>query len=217
MRHRFGILVVWIFQNKHKNHKIAIMKTTCDKIIELIESGVARTEVARRLGVHRSTVYRAERKFNMTGMTSRRSGQGRKRSVRTRGLLKALKGRIQRNPIRSMRQMAKDLNVSERTIRRAIRDDLGAKSRARTAKHLISEDSKVKRLDRCKRLLNCLKKSAQVILYSDEKVFTVDAVSSSRTNRYISSERSEDVPSQVKHTFKTKHPASVMVFGLPGS
>ena len=51
-------------------------------------------------------------------------------------------------------------------------------------------------------------------MYSDEKVFTVDQVSSSRTDRYISKLPASDVPHNVRFVSKTKHPASVMVFGL---
>ena len=40
---------------------------------------------------------------------------GLKRSARTPQLIKAVKGRISRNPVRSMRKMAKELSVSEHT------------------------------------------------------------------------------------------------------
>ena len=193
------------------------MKLMSEAIKELTESGIAPKEVAERLGVHRVTVYRAIKKFRLTGSAGRRPGQGRRRSVRTPTLIKAVKGRIKRNPIRSMRQMAKDLKVSERTIRRTIREDLGAKSRARTTKHLISADAKVKRLERCRLLRNRLKKGKQVILFSDEKLFNVDAMANSRNNRYISSEDPKDVPENIRHSFRTKHPASVMVFGMVSS
>ena len=110
--------------------------------------------------------------------------------------------------------------MSETSLRRIIKEDLSAKSRARTSKQLISADSKAKRLARCKQILSVLKKGKKkrvVILFTDEKVFTVDAVSTSRNNRYISSKDASEVPNNIKHSFKTKHPAGVMTFGLVAS
>ena len=62
-----------------------------------------------------------------------------------------------------------------------------------------------------------MKKGAPVILFSDEKIFTVDAISNGRNDRYITSERPEDVPANIRHRFTTKHPTGVMVFGLVAS
>ena len=51
------------------------------------------------------------------------------------------------------------------------------------------------------------------ILFSDEKLFTVDSVSNNRTNYFISHQPVQAVPEHIKYTFKTKHLASVMMFG----
>ena len=62
-----------------------------------------------------------------------------------------------------------------------------------------------------------LKKGKMTILFSDEKLFSIDAVSNSRTDRFISVKKHEDVPVKVKFSFQTKHPAGVMMFGLVAS
>ncbi len=62
-----------------------------------------------------------------------------------------------------------------------------------------------------------LKKKKPIILFSDEKVFDIDSVSSSHLDRYLSSDKVENVPDHVKFKYQTKHPASVMVFGLISS
>ena len=49
----------------------------------------------------------------------------------------------------------------------------------------------------------------RIKLYSDVKIFTVDAVVNRRNNRYIAQARSE-----VKGIFRTKNPAQLMVFGI---
>ncbi len=53
-------------------------------------------------------------------------------------------------------------------------------------------------------------------MFSDEKIFTVNAVSNSRSTRYIA-KRPEDVDPAVKYVGKTKHPASAMMLGVVGS
>ena len=53
--------------------------------------------------------------------------------------------------------------------------------------------------------------------FSDEKLFTVDSVSNSRTNHFISHQPVQAVPEHVKYTLKIKLSASVMMFGLISS
>ena len=193
------------------------MESVHRAVIKHYQSRMAHKDIAMALKIHRSTVYRIIDKFKATGSTQRQSGQGRPRSIRTPQAVKAVRDRIRRNPVRSLRKMSKDMEISTTTMRRIIKDDIGARSRAREAKQLIARDAKDKRLERCRKLMNRLKRGAQIILYSDEKVFTDDQVSSSRTDRYISKLPASDVPHNVRFVSKTKHPASVMVFGLVAS
>ena len=58
-------------------------------------------------------------------------GLGKKPSVVTPRLVSAIKSRIDRNPIRSIKMVAKDLNVSEAIVRRVFKDNVGVKSLAR--------------------------------------------------------------------------------------
>jgi hypothetical protein len=129
-----------------------------------------------------------------------------------------IRAKIEQDPTKSMRQMARELKISERSVRDIVKLDLKAKSRARTKKHLVTQVAKDKRFEKSRKLLNMLKSGSQpVILFSDEKIFTVDAVSNSRLDRYLSSEKVENVPDQVRFKYQMKHPASVMMFGLVAS
>ena len=94
---------------------------------------------------------------------------------------------------------------------------MGAKSRARGKRQILNETSKAKRVARSWKLLQISKKSKPVIFLTDEKLFCIDRASNSRPDRYISNQRPEDVPEHIRFTFKTKHPAFVMVFGLVAS
>ena len=107
--------------------------------------------------------------------------------------------------------------MSEFTVRKVIKVKLKAKSLAQTKKFLLTHRLKALRLVCSKTILSILKKKMPVILFSYEKYFTVDQVFNSRTDRYITSKSSKDVPDAIKSIQKSKHPAQVMVFGLVAS
>ena len=111
--------------------------------------------------------------------------------------------------------MAKNLSVSEHTIRNVVRKNLKVNSRARIKKHLVSLSVKEKRFERSKKLLSLLKKRPMTILFSHEILFTVDSVSNSRTNHFISHQPVQEVPKHVEYT--PKHLAPVMMSGLISS
>lgn len=173
-------------------------------------------EIAEAVGCHLATVYRIKKSLQ-DGPKQRKPGSGRRRSARTQIVIKSVRAKIARNPVRSIRKLAKDANISEKSMRRIIKEDLHASSRARVKRHLITERIKELRVSRSKKLLSLLKKEKMIILFSDEKLFSIDAVSNSRTDRFISSKKVEDVPEKVKFKFQTKHPAGVMMFGLVAS
>ena len=57
-------------------------------VIKLNKSGESNVAIAKRLKMNRSTVWKIVKKFKETGSTLDRAGRGRKRSVRTRQLVK---------------------------------------------------------------------------------------------------------------------------------
>ena len=64
-------------------------------------------------------------------------------------------------------------------------------------------------------LLNDVKHhSGRIIIFSDEKLFRVDRVLNHRNSRYISSQKTFDVPANVKHVFTTKHLPRSWYLGL---
>jgi hypothetical protein len=70
---------------------------------------------------------------------NQKPGSGRKPTVVTSQLANTLRCRIKRNPVQSMRGMAKELNVSEASIRRVFKYKLNARSFARTQKFLLTD------------------------------------------------------------------------------
>ena len=102
-------------------------------------NGTTLKDILKMLNKPLSTVYTVIKRFQMTGRVKRKPGSVLKGSFRTPQLIKAVKGRISRNPVRSMRKMANEQSVSEQTIRNEVRKDLKAKSRARFKKHVIKK------------------------------------------------------------------------------
>jgi hypothetical protein len=187
-------------------------------ILNLYHAGWKVPAIMEQLKVPRATIYWQIRKFRETGRFDRVPGSGRKRTKRTEDNIQAVDSRIKANPHISIRQIARELNIDERTARDICKRDLKVKSRARIKKQLVNQSSREKRFERSKLLLNELKKESMgVILFTDEKNFDLDSVSNSRLDRYLSSKRAVDVPEHIRFKFRTKHPQSIMMFGLIAS
>jgi hypothetical protein len=193
------------------------MEAKREKIVALLHAETPIPDIMSQLGTLRRTIFRVKKYLEERGHVRQQPGSGRKPTVVSSKLISTIKSRIQRNPIRSMRGMAKDLKVSEWTIRNIVKTKLGARSLARTKRCLLSERLKTLRLERSKKILQILKKKTPIILFSDEKYFTVDPVCNSRNNRYITKKRSKDVPHSIRSVQKSKHPAQIMMFGLVAS
>jgi hypothetical protein len=174
-------------------------------IVELYHAGEPVPDICQKLKVPRSTVYYQISKFSKRGKTARSPGSGRPRTDT----------RIKADPHVSIRQAARELNIDERTARDICKKDLKVKSRARIKKQLINQSSKEKRLERSKILLNELKRESKgIIFFTDEKNFDLYSVSNSRLDRYLASGSAKDVPEHIRFKFRTKHPQSIMMFGL---
>ena len=94
--------------------------------------------------------------------------------------------------------------------------EVGAQSLARTKRFMLTEKLKVSRLENCK-IRSILKKKTSIILFSDEKYLTVNLVSNSCHDQFISSLKVSDIPDKVKFAPQTKHPSQIMIFELVSS
>ena len=153
----------------------------CDKcaaIIELYHAGKTNSEIVKLLKAPRSTIYHTVSRFKELQTTKDCPQSERPQSSQTPKMINAVKARIRCNPKRSMRAMACDMNVSEKTIRNIVKTDLNMSSfKMQTHQHL-TDFQKEKRLARAKILLNKLKAGMNTseIIFSDEKLFTVKAI-----------------------------------------
>ena len=125
-------------------------------ILELLKAGHDGPSIIKVTKYAKATVHRVIARFKKEGVIERKPHE-RPRSKRTPELLAKLKRSIARNPGKSQAKQAKRWGVSEMTISKAVRFDLGLKSRARTVKHLITPKQKIARLAKSKKLLSSLK------------------------------------------------------------
>ena len=96
-------------------------------ILDLHRAGMKPKKIARTLAVPLITVYRSIKLFKSTGGTVDRARSGRPRTAITRGNIEKIRRRIQRNPQRSMRKMAKEIGIHERSVRTIVHEKLSSK------------------------------------------------------------------------------------------
>ncbi|QQP57256.1 Putative transposable element [Caligus rogercresseyi] len=136
------------------------------KIAERIEAGDKLKDIAMRFSINVKTVYKVRDMMN-NGDTSQRHSNLSK-IEETRAL-------IAQDPSTSIRMLSRDVEVPEKT-ERALEGGLGSESLAKT------------RVDRCRKIKNFIKNDlkGRIIVFSDEKTFSVDKYTNRRNDRYIS-------------------------------
>ena len=109
--------------------------------------------------------------------------------------------------------MAREFSVNHETMRKLVVEDLKLKSFKRKKVHHLNESIRNKRLVRSKALLKRFAEEDQNwILFSDEKIFTVEEATNSQNDRILASSWKE-IPDNVKFIDQVQKPKSVMVWG----
>ena len=113
--------------------------------------------------------------------------------------------------------MASTIKTSHKFVQRIVRDHLGIKSFKRKNAHFLMEKIKEKRLVRSRGLLQRHAiHGIHNILFTDEKLFTIEE-SSNRQNDRIISHSSDTIPEEVRYVTRIQKPLSVMVWaGVSG-
>ena len=186
------------------------------EIVRLAHAGKTAKDIVSKLGAPKSTVYDVLKRLKDRGSVERKPGGGRPVSQLTKANMAKIRAKVRRTPNKSIRKMARELKMADGTLRNGLKT-LGIKSRAKSKRFLLTEKLRASRLERAKKVLGVLKKKKPVLMFTDEKYFTVDPVSNSRHDRFLSPLKVQDVPDHVKFVTQTKHPAQVMMFGLVAS
>ncbi|UYV68303.1 hypothetical protein LAZ67_5003795 [Cordylochernes scorpioides] len=188
-------------------------------IIVALRAGRSPKEIVDFLKLPKTTIYRVKKQFdeadsNKEGIATRKKHSRRSDRVRGEEFVKNVKEKIDGNPGKSMRAIAKEMDVGSMTIVRTIHEDLGLKSYALRKGQLLTENMKNNRKGKAAALLNNLKHDSFGMLrfFSDEKNFDVDQKVNPRNDRWICKD-----PSEIPVVMHTKFPASVMVLGVISS
>lgn len=146
-------------------------------VIGLFLAGKSQQAIVRELqhlNVNRKFVYRTIKRYNDTGSIKKRYGGGVQRTATSPDMVRKVKQILQRNPCQSATQMAKELNISSRSIQRILKDDLHVKPYKKEELQDLTDDHKKVRLGKVKELKrqHAADESPNRI-FSDEKVSTV--------------------------------------------
>uniref|UniRef100_A0A7I4XUD7 DDE_3 domain-containing protein n=1 Tax=Haemonchus contortus TaxID=6289 RepID=A0A7I4XUD7_HAECO len=157
-------------------------------IVRLHKAGRPPATIAKHLGIHRSVVYRTlQRRRDLVGLQDHRRS-GRPRTARTPKVVESVGKRIARNATRNFSTMAGDMGIS---------------------RNASNQQARVKK---CRQLLlRTRNKGHHSIVYSDEKLFTVEQQFNAQNVRVIARNAEEaDKKGRVVHW--AAHPAQVMVW-----
>ena len=184
-------------------------------VIELHHQGKTPPEIFRELKnfkINRIIIKRTLDRFFETFSINDRPRSGRKRSVTTKKLVKAVRERIKRNPRRCLRKMAVEMNVNLEVMRKLVKDKLKIKCYKLQKVAGLSEAQKEKRLKRCKQLLKRYDDNdVKRILFSDEKLFVTEQQINKQNHRILATNIRE-IPINIKTVKKWQYSASLMVW-----
>ncbi|XP_065645558.1 uncharacterized protein LOC136076026 [Hydra vulgaris] len=140
------------------------MKVTKDhrvSIEHLFFSGCTGAEIAKRLKIPRRTVYNNCERLKETGSTQDKPRSGRPPKSSSKIIIKKVRDRIHRNPRRSMRKMANDLQIGRESLRKICKDKLKLIPYKIQKAHLFTDKMKKVKMERCKLLLKYFSSATQ--------------------------------------------------------
>ncbi|KAF2879859.1 hypothetical protein ILUMI_26316 [Ignelater luminosus] len=186
-----------------------------NSVIALYLAGKSQSAIVRELEhikVNRKFVYRTINRYNETGSVVKRYGGGPKKTATSPEMVRKVKKRLERNPRRSGNQMAKELNISQSSIRRILQNELQVKAYKKQKAHDLTPNQKKVRFERAKELLR-LAASGDFpnIVFSDEKNFPIEQFVNTQNDRVYLTERTYE---NLKHRLVTRsnYPSQIMVW-----
>ena len=125
-------------------------------IVSLYKKGDSNSTIAKEFEIRRETVWKVAKKFRETGQTSNRQGQGRKRTVRTKRMVKNTREKLRENHRRSATKLAAEAGISQTLMRRILKEDLKNFPYKTQKRHKLTPTHERMRVERCRHLLNLM-------------------------------------------------------------
>nr|AEO90418.1 putative MhmaT1 transposase [Misgolas hubbardi] len=184
-------------------------------VIALHKVGKSSSEIfnlLQQLQISRMFVYRTIKRFVESGNSYDLPRKGRSSTVRTARVVKAVASRIRRNPVRSQAVMDRELNISRVSMSRVLRSNLGLRAYRRRTGHFLTPQLMQQRVLKARRLLKRFAHNHhRQILFSDEKIFTIEESFNSQNDRVYAS-TSQEAQDIAPRIMRGHYPASVMVW-----
>ena len=152
---------------------------------------------------------------DVESVASRRPHKKRSDVSRSPEFVKELQKKVQKDPGKGIRSLAREMNVGVTTMKRALNEDLRYHSYKMRKGQLLTDKARKNRLKKAKKLLNKVKHPVEpgtLWFFFDEKNFCQDQLHNAQNNRWLAVS-----PHEVPRVMKTKFPQTVMVFGCVSS
>lgn len=191
------------------------MELKRNSVIALFLAGKTQPAIVRELKhlkVNKMFVYRTISRYNETGSIADRHRSGRIRTATSKEMVRRVKARIERKPRTSAAQMAKGLKISRRSVGRILENELQLKPYKMQKVHELDERKRLQRFERATELIR-LHESGELpnIVFSDEKIFTVQQKINKQNDRVWLKEKSSK-NLDIRIATRTQKPKSVMVW-----
>lgn len=163
-------------------------------VLSKLQNGQFATQISLDLNgmVSTRTIERWSKQYSETGSIELSHSTGRRRSARTKAAIKKVKQWGKGKSRKSVRIFARKLNVSRESVRRIMKHDLQCKPYKVYKQPKLTEDHKRRRVQFANWIRNNFKKSqAKRIVFSDEKLFSVDGVWNRQNERIWAVSREE--------------------------
>lgn len=180
------------------------------------EKGKTRKEVAEFFGVKQQTVGDAITRFEERGNFGNREGSGRPKTATSEGKMSEMEGILAESPHTrhsSTRKMARRIGISRGSVRNLLKKG-GYFAWKDQQRQLLTDAARKKRRERCPKLLERFSDGRhRDILFTDEKLFTVEQAHNRQNNRIWS----RGPPSKASRVVaRAVKPKSVMVWAGVG-
>lgn len=165
-----------------------------NSVIALYLAGKSNSVIVKELQhlkINKMFVSRTINRYNDTGSVKKRYGGGPKKIATNPDMIRKVKARIQRNPRQRARKIAEEMHISDRSIRRILKNNLHMKPYKIQKVHELNATQMKVRLERAKELKR-LHAAGEIpnIVFSDEKIFTIKQYVNKQNDRVWLSEKS---------------------------
>ena len=179
-------------------------------ILKLFRKGMRQCDIVRLLNVPKQTVSKAVNRFKELSHDGRHPGSGTSRTVNTSANRQIIRKRAKRNSRVSMRKIARETGMKRESVRQMAKRELNLMPYKLQKVQLLTDENKRVRLQRCRQLkCRAAAQRWERILFTDEKLFTVEQAHNHQNDRSWSAE-APGTSAIVEHR---QNPQSVMVWG----